>query len=389
MSIDQVSADQMIDAIKEKSDRLRELREKSPEARSENWARDIKSTHAEVIALDGEIKAAQATYTRSAGRKTDGVDFPATEARSIGAQFVRSNEYSGRAGMQVGETRATLTVGDGTSGAGLFAPRATPISPIPYQRRLYVRDLLSVQDTDLLRVPYIQESNAATNELGACVVAENAAKRELTMEFTSAEAYVRKIAGWIPVTSEVMNSPVTLTGYVDTRLAYMVELRKEIQIISSPQTSPNLGGIITTTGIQTQAAVSGDYAATLGLSIGKCENVGADVNGIVMNTTDFWTMQTTRHSSQFDAGQMGSVPYGQVPETVYGRPVVRSASITAGTALVGDFRIGATLFEKGDIILSSTNSHSDYFIYNKWVLLAEQECALAVHRPDFFVLATL
>jgi HK97 family phage major capsid protein len=54
------------------------------------------------------------------------------------------------------------------------------------------------------------------------------------MEFTPALAPVVKIAAWIPVTEEILEDAPTLAGYINTRLAYMVDLREEAQILNGP-----------------------------------------------------------------------------------------------------------------------------------------------------------
>ena len=71
-------------------------------------------------------------------------------------------------------------------------------------------------------------------------MAEGVAKPEVVMQFVSDDAPVRKIAAWIPITTEIADDAPTLRGYIDTRLAYMLALREELEILSGNGISPDL-----------------------------------------------------------------------------------------------------------------------------------------------------
>ena len=68
-------------------------------------------------------------------------------------------------------TLITSSVSDSPS-AGLLRPLGQPIPPIPRQRRLFIRDLMSQGQTNLAAIPYIKELNPATNETAATAVPE-------------------------------------------------------------------------------------------------------------------------------------------------------------------------------------------------------------------------
>ena len=64
--------------------------------------------------------------------------------------------------------------------------------------------------------------------------------------------------------------------------------------------------------------------------------------------------------------------------------MIRSRAITTGEALIGAFRMGATIFDRMQVTIRVGNQHSDFFTTNKVAILAEERIALAVMRPDFF-----
>lgn len=395
--IERPTSDELRGQLLEAADKLREIREKKPEELTDDLKRDARDTFQLIDFLDHEHKVAsleeeaQARAALPEARGPEAAFQKVNEYRTPGAVFTESDEYKNRRGMASDdvEVRTLLTEGDLTSGGGLFAPRGTPLPPSEQRRRLFVRDLLSVQQTGLSIIPYIRESSASALEGGASAVGEASAKPEVTASFTGVDATVRKIAAWIPVTEEIVSDAPTLMGYIDRRLRYMLAIREEFEILNGTGTAPRILGILPTSGVQTQAAVTGDYAATLGRAIGKIESVDGDADGIVMNPTDFWVMLTSRFSTQFDGGFGGNLPFTGAVPGVWGVPVVRTRGVTSGTAIVGSWALGATLFDRMQATVRTTDSHDDYFIYNKWVILAEERVALAVHRPDFFVNTTL
>lgn len=328
---------------------------------------------------------------RSAGDILTNLDEYKTfaESRQASATF-REFEIPGSLLVDNHEVRTLVDSGTaggtGTGDAGMWRDVGTPLPPRGIrQTRIFIRDFVTVQGTTLASVPYIRELNAAgNNEVGASGVAEGVAKPEVTMDFEQDNADVRKIAAWIPATEEIIDDAPTLRGYIDTRLAYMLALREEMEILSGPGGAVRLKGILQFTGLQTQA-FSVDVASTLGLAIGKVENVDGDADGIVMNPIKYWTMITTRSANQFDNGFGTGAPFGTPVAGVWGLPVVRTRVLTLNKAIVGAWRLGATVFDRMRTTIKVGNQHSTYFIENKVAILAEERLGLAVHRADFFV----
>lgn len=318
-------------------------------------------------------------------------------ARTAGEQVVMDPSYEefaqrGGTGLHTHEVRALLTSGDtdDLSDSGIWRPIGQPTlrAGTENRRRLFVRDLLTVSPTGLSSVPYIQELNAVTNEVGASAVSEGSAKPEVTMEFVQADAPIRKIAAWIPATTEILADAPTLRGYIDNRLAYMILLREEQQVLKGTGTAPELRGIYETTGTQTQAAINNDVPATIAIALGKVENVDGDPDGVVLNPITFWTAVATRHSSQFDNGGGGNAP-AELGNITWGERAVRTRALDSLECLVGAFAMGATLFQREGVSIRVGDQHGEYFVSNKVAILGEERVGLAVHRPDWFVETTL
>jgi hypothetical protein len=180
-----------------------------------------------------------------------------------------------------------------------------------------------------------------------------------------------------------------LQGYINNRLTYSLAVREELQILNGSGASPQLKGILNFSGVQTQSFVTGDQAGTLGMAIGKIEAVDGEPDAIAIEPITYWTMVTSRHSTQFDNGYGSGAPFGTPASNPWGLPTIRSRAVAANTAIVGSWRMGATLFDRMQTQVRIGNQHSDFFTTNKVAILAEERVALAVHRADFFCVATL
>lgn len=411
-----LSSSEARDAALAAASQLSELRSKPEGERGDTFATDLRSAIDRVHEANALFDTARAVEAYEAQRSAwdHAVANPPSEARgpqaafadggaemrTAGQEFTESDAYRRVAEEGLGaireagvEVRNLLTSGsEGTSGSNLFVPVGSPFLSQGgvRRRRLFVRDVIPVVQTGLASVPYIRELNAATNETGAGTVSEASAKPEATMQFESADAPIRKIAAWIQITEEALADAPTLRGYVDTRLSYMLAVKEETQLLAGDGTAPNIKGITDYSSIQTQSAVADDLAGTVGLAIGKVENVDGMADGVAINTLTYWTGVVERHANQMDGGATDSgLPFSNIPASIWGLPVIRTRSLDANKAIVGDWGRGATIFERMGTTIKASDSHASLFISNTWVVLAEKRVGLAVHRPDFFVDTTL
>lgn len=285
------------------------------------------------------------------------------------------------------EYRALVAENDANGSSGML-PVGQPFLVDTRRRRLFIRDLIGIQQTGLAAIPYIRELNPVANALSASTVAEGGTKPEATVQFTPDIAPVQVIAVVIPITTQIMEDAPTLMGYINGRLTYMLEYREEDEIIRGNGATPDLKGILTYSGIQTQStAGAGEYAMTIGNAIAKIELVDGYADGVAMNPATFWAMVTHRAaggSGTFDAGAFTQSPI----QYVWGLPAVRTNAMAANQNLVGNFAMGATLFDRSQSGVRIFEQHGTYAAENKVLLRAEERVALAVNRPDFFCVAT-
>lgn len=408
----------------EAAQQLIELRSRPADKRGDSYVTDVKSA-AEFL-LDGDLiekalmagqrqqddefrTAAKAEAERRAaihGGRSLGADL-GEGLRSQGAQVVEADGYaewasSGKRGPFVTEVRNLIGEfpysTQYATGSNYFLPVASPIM-VPgsmQRRRAFVRDLMSVQGTGLKVIPYVRELNQVTNETGVVMVAEGSAKSEVTVSFEQYSAIVEKMAGWLPVTDEIVSDAPTLMGYINGRLEYMTMIREEQQVLSGTGTSPQIQGLDTLSGIQTQAMVTGvtndqDFPGTIAQAFGKIENVDGDPDGVVCNPLDYWVAVGKRHANQFDNGFGTGAPNTppSAGAVTWGESAVRTRAVSAGTAWAGSWKLGSTLFDRQTTTIKVYDQHSDYAIRNLQLVLAEKRIAVAWHRPALFVKCTV
>lgn len=276
-----------------------------------------------------------------------------------------------------------------TGNVNTLLPVGQPIAPIPRQARLAMRDLIPSQPTTLPTVPYVRELTPTANELGASAVAEGNTKPDSSVTFTGVSAPITVIATSLSPSKQLWEDAPLVVAYINQRLPYLARFKEDAEIIAGNGTWPNIEGIKTASGLQTQAVVNtSDKAQTIGMAIAKVEDVDGSATGCVLYPDDAWTMFTQRASTSgiFDAGTPFSMS-ALDSLTVWGLPTVRSRAYPAGSALVGDFAHGAMILDREGINVQIFPQHSDYAARNQVLVLCEERVGLANWRPDLFVQA--
>ena len=139
-----------------------------------------------------------------------------------------------------------------------------------------------------------------------------------------------------------------------------------------------LTGAVTASGVDLfQAVVQGQMAVAA---------AGYQATAVVANPADFGSLIGSLPTM---GGAASSVLTDRFPYQVLGLPVITTPNIAAGTALIGDFANGAQLWDRQQTQVLITDSHSDFFIRNILVLLAEWRGALAIYAPHAFARVTV
>jgi HK97 family phage major capsid protein len=307
---------------------------------------------------------------------------PADE--SAGAQFVKSANYSnfvqadGRIKARM-EVKNTITNAIGNT----FSERRPGIVEGAF-RVFTIESLLTNIPTSSNAIDWIRE-NVFTN--GAAEVAEGAAKPQSSLTFTPGTMPVSTVAHWIKITRQLAMDNAALAAYINRRMVYGVDLRVENQLVAGNGTAPNLNGL-TNAGNFTAHGYTAASLTALGLGntgfdlIGKMigdaalADYPADV--VILNTGDWWTMRLTKDTQgRYLLGDPGST----VAPVLFGRPVVASNALTAGSVWVGSLSQAATLHTREGMAVDLSDSDGDNFTTNLITIRAERRLALTVEKP--------
>lgn len=256
---------------------------------------------------------------------------------------------------------------DGTGGsgrvdvAGLFEERAaidtsfltvpaSPFIPVPWKMTTPLLDAIGRERVSTGTVEWVTYANAFPL---AGVVAEGDLKPEATFAPTPNAASLKTYAHYKAITRQALEDIPRIQSSVENTLRGGV-LRKieedAAAVLNADATIPPVSGESLLEGIR--------------VGIGTVQAAGyASPNAVLLNPADF---------AALDIAVMGATVSGPAMQTSFwGVRAVAAAAIPAGTAYVGDFKIGLTYFDRGGASVYMTDSHADFFLRNTLVILAE------------------
>lgn len=239
-----------------------------------------------------------------------------------------------------------------------------------------VAEIIPQASTSQSAIVFMQETEFTNS---AAEVEEAGTKPESALDFTEASSPVRKIATVLPVTDELFDDAPAMRGYVNSRLLTMVALRESGQLINGNGIAPNLEGILNVSGIGSQA-LGGDPlpdAIHKGMTLVRTGSF-FEPDYVVMNPSDFEQLRLLRTA---DGIYIWGNPASTGPATVWGKPILQTTQLAAGTAIVGAFSDSTMIFRRSGVALAVSDSHNDFFVENKLMLRAEERLAFVAFRP--------
>jgi HK97 family phage major capsid protein len=379
----------------------------------DSWA----SQPAESVA--GSFAAASAEVAQLSSR----------EIKSIGEMFLDSAEFktlaNGRNGANMvapWQVKASFTAGSynvkdvysalpGTdvtnSRLGSFGSVQRDAMVTQPMRTKRVRDLFPVRTTTAAVIEYFRQLGFTTpiqegygfsagNNSASTIAERNggnsafALKPQSSFSFVGEQAPVRTLAHWEAAHRNVLADEPQLRSIIDNELMYGLRLLEDNQILNGDGIGENLLGVMNTPNIQSYAWSNG---ATLPVVDTKADAIRRaatlsflayyEPSGVVLHPNDWEDIELTKDSQ----GQYliaVSVAMGGEPR-VWRMPVIDTPAMTEGTGLVGAFGTAAQLYDREQASIRISEQHSDFFVRNAIVILAEQRLALAVKRPEAFV----
>lgn len=321
-----------------------------------------------------------------------GNEHPLTVAEAfVRSKALESFRANGKQGKFAVEHRAAPT---GTVTTGTQPQQNTRVPGILPQNPdfpLLIANLLDRQTSDGTTLEYMRDTSGPLSTWNkAAVVAEGADKPKTgPFSFDLITTTLKTVAHWVPITRQAADDNSQLMGYINGRLTYGLDYKLDREILTGNGTT-EMQGILTTAGIGAYQPGVGNTDAKL-ITVRKAKTQGElamyPPDAIVMNPLDWQDIELdTDANGQFRV--ITTVTDSGAPMRIWGLTVVTSVAMTAGTALLGGYRTGATLWERQGVTILMTDSHADFFTANTLVILAERRANVAVHTPQAFVRIT-
>lgn len=384
-----------------------------------NEATDLDGQFQKAAATDEKIGSLKERLDFYHGKATGGAPIPwnriiignPTPGKSLGQSFVDSPEYkelqeSGALGSDNARFKTNPVVADtkaagdviGSTGAGTGGALVTPqylpgVLPLP-QRPLVVRDLFSNDTTQADVLSYAAQSafDSAAAPVAQATSLATGAKPQSSIAWTRRTTPIESIATWMAATRRQLADAGQTRSLIDNQLNLMLKITEEDQLVNGNGTSPNLRGLLQTAGVQT-LDISGAGASKFqnidairdAKRLIKTGIARADADGVILNPVDAAILDEQKDTQ---SRYIGNGPFDTGPSMLWRMPRVESESVVSGKAIVGAFKIGATVFQREAVAIFASDSHSDFFIRNLVAVLAEERLGLAVFFPAAFCYVT-
>lgn len=321
-------------------------------------------------------------------------------SKSYGQQFVESDAFKSARSNGTDAFRVTKTISGLAASAGaLVRPDRRPDVVSNPDRPMFIRELIQSIPTSSNAVEVMRENvftnNAAVQAPSSASTAIGAGewqtKGQSNVTYSLVTVPVRTMAHWIPASRQVLSDAPMLQRLVDSKLMYGLNLLSDAQLLFGDGANQNLTGLMVDSGVETVGQIAAGTTAAnrpgamldhIRAAITRCQTFEYyNVNGVVLNPQDWGTLETAKGSDGHYIWV--SVPTGG-ESRLWRVPVIVSNAMTVGNFLLGDWTMGATIYDREQMDIRVSESHSDYFVKNGVAILAEERYGFGIELPKAF-----
>ena len=357
------------------------------------------------VAAHGELKElfnALDTELKSMQVKAQGYDVANVQRKTLGELFTSSAAYahakdSGATSVPVVNMEKKDITALAASAGALVRPDRDPTVYQNPNRPIRIRDLIPTVPTASNAVEFMRElaftNNAAPQGTVAGIgsgelVAK--AKSEITYELVTKP--VRTIAHWFAASRQVLSDAPMLQGLLNGRLVYGLDLKSDQQLLQGDGTGQELDGILVDADINDVGQLAAG-TATADIPAAMIDHIRAAVTacqlfeyynmtGLVLNPVDWQKLETAKATDGHYL--MVAMPTDTATQTVWRIPVVISNAMPVNNFLIGDWTMGAVIYDRENVSVRVTESHGTMFVENGVAILGEERYTLAIPLPKAF-----
>lgn len=319
--------------------------------------------------------------------------------KSWGQQFTESAQYKNAVEMKSNRTSGALINKDITSLAASAGPLINadrrPDVVVPPNRVMTVRNLLPVIPTQSNAVEVMRQdtftNNANMQGVAQSTAYELLAKPESEITYNLMTVNIRTVAHHFIASRQVMSDARMLQALIDNRLEYGLNLKVEQQLLFGAGTGQQFTGLMVDANVSDVGSIpalgAGETVASAMLdhirsAITTCQaNEFYNVNGLILNPYDWETLELAK-------GDDGHFMWVTVPNggemRLWRVPVIITNAMTQGEFILGDFSMGATIYDREQFEIRIADQHASLFIENGVAILGEERLGFGIELPKAF-----
>ena len=298
---------------------------------------------------------------------------PEERAKTWGERFIASEQFKKFSGHGSSEpfridggyleerqadTSSPITTAIGTPPQYWSGPRDPAL-------RVPLFDVVGVVPTTMGSVEYYywQPETGMAGE-----VPEGELKPEAPIEGKLLAVPMSTYAWWKGITKQALEDVPMVRTIVDTQLR-----RGVIRKINAEAAA----ALAADTNIPVYGTPADILLESLRVGLGMVDEAGYSANAVLLNARDWAALDMTILPVSRDGANVSTI--------FWGLRAVAVPQVPRGTAYVGDFAEGMTFFDRERVEVMMTDSHADYFLRNKLVLLAEARGKVVVSNAACLV----
>lgn len=335
-------------------------------------------------ALQGKLESLeerQQEIEQNAAGRRDRSEPPKSLGQAIAeSEGLKAFIAQGAKGTARIEVNNVITSAGGSAG-GLIVPTREGEIVSLRRRQPRIRSLLNQGRTGSNMVEYAKQTLRQNN---AGVVAENTLKPESNYVWAKADAPVRTIAHWVPISRNTLDDAAQLQTELDSELRYGLDIAEDEELLNGDGTGEHVDGLrANATAYLAPFAVDGETPIdTLRLALLQLELEDYAGDGFILNPTEWGRIELTKDAN-------GQYVFANVLQlagpTLWGRRVVATTAMDAGDFMAGEFGVAGTIYDRMDAEVLFSTEDRDNFVKNMITARAEKRLAFAVKRPGALV----
>lgn len=258
---------------------------------------------------------------------------------------------------------------------------------VPPEQRLYMRDIIPVARTDRNLVEFATEATFTSNarpqgDASPVGHGEGELKAESAMTFTLTSIPIITLAHGIPASRQVLSDAQFLQGHIGSRLLYGLKKKEDDMILNGVSAAGEIDGLIDNATAYSHGVTNDTILDTLLKSQLQLNVANFEATGYVMNPVQWYDVVKLKDTQN---RYLFADPHNMEALRVWGKPVVHTTHMPTGRFLAGDFIQAAQIWDREDATVRISDQHSDFFMRNLVMVLAENRMGLAIYRGSAMI----